>query len=82
MRAAIRLLCQRNTSWRTPFQIPTCIDESTWNKIKLEGKKMIRMQLVIVPVALGIMLYMNPPLSEEEKKKMREKYQRKAGWNS
>ena len=43
---------------------------------------MIRMQLVIVPVALGIMLYMNPPLSEEEKKKMREKYQRKAGWNS
>lgn len=56
--------------------------EGVVGKAKKEGLKMLRMQLVLVPVCVVVALYAFPPMSRQEEQKAREKYERTAGWKS
>lgn len=52
------------------------------SKFKAEIKKMFMMQLVLVPVGVGVLLFLYPIPSAEEDKKLREEYNRNAGWKT
>jgi hypothetical protein len=55
---------------------------SIWQKVKKELIKVLKMQLVLFPVAFGITLWMYPPLSDKEEQKLKEKYEKSAGWKT
>jgi hypothetical protein len=53
-----------------------------FDRAKLEFWKILKIQLVLVPVGVGVMLFMWPPLSEEEIKKKKAEYKKSTGWKS
>lgn len=52
------------------------------SKLKAEIKKMFMMQLVLVPVGVLLLLWLYPPPSAEQDKKLREEYNKNAGWKT
>lgn len=52
------------------------------SKFKAELKKMFMMQLVLVPVGVLVLLWLYPPPSAEQDKKLREEYNKNAGWKT
>ena len=56
--------------------------ESVTQKTKNEAFKMLKMQMVLVPVVAVGMLWMYPPMSAEDERKAREAYEKNAGWKS
>lgn len=58
------------------------VDNSVKGKLKEEMKKMLRIQLVLIPVCIIVMVFMFPAPSPEEEKRMREEYDRNAGWKT
>lgn len=77
-RRSFRLL-QSNARFQSHSSTPK---EGVVEKTKKEGLKMLRMQLVLVPLCVIVLLYVYPPMSAEEEKKAREKYEKSAGWKS
>ena len=51
-------------------------------RFTIELRQILRMQIFIVPIAVGAAYYFAAPISDEEKKRMQDNYQRKAGWSS
>lgn len=56
--------------------------ESKMDKLKKEMIKMLKLQLILVPVTFCAMLWMYPPVSKDEEKKLRERYEKSAGWKT
>jgi hypothetical protein len=58
------------------------VDNSLSGKVKSEMKKMLKIQLVLIPICVIVMVFMFPTPSEAEEKRMREEYERNAGWKT
>lgn len=58
------------------------VDNSMTGKLKAEMKKMLRIQLFLIPICVIVMVFMFPTPSEAEEKRMREEYERNAGWKT
>lgn len=65
------------TSHSAPLQ-----PQGTWDKVKAEMKKTLKVQLVLVPVGVALLLWLNPPLTAEQEHKMRKQYEKNSGWKS
>jgi hypothetical protein len=57
-------------------------EETMGEKIKKELIKTLKLQLVLVPVCFLGMLWMYPPVSKSEEKKLQELYEKSAGWKT
>ena len=44
--------------------------------------KTLKLNLVLMPLCFCGMLWMYPPVSQSEEKKMQERYERSAGWKT
>lgn len=51
-------------------------------KLMAEVKKMIKIQLVLIPVVACVLVFMYPIPSENEEKRMRLEYEQHAGWKT
>ena len=51
-------------------------------KAKKEVVKMLKMQLILMPIMFLAMLWMYPPVNKQEEKRLREQYERSAGWKT
>mmetsp|Transcript_45583 Transcript_45583/g.140535 ORF Transcript_45583/g.140535 Transcript_45583/m.140535 type:complete len:95 (-) Transcript_45583:63-347(-) len=56
--------------------------ETMGQKIKKELIKTLKLNLVLMPLCFCGMLWMYPPVSASEEKKMQERYERSAGWKT
>ncbi|CAG9582169.1 conserved hypothetical protein [Leishmania major strain Friedlin] len=57
-------------------------DSSVTGKVKAELKKMIKIQLVLIPICVVFMVWMYPTPTEEDERRMRLEYERNAGWKT
>lgn len=57
-------------------------DQSLSSKVKTEVKKMLKIQLFLIPVCVAVLVFMFPTPSAEEEKRMRLEYERNAGWKT
>jgi hypothetical protein len=55
---------------------------SLLDKGKREGMKMLKINLMMIPIVLAVMLYLYPPLSKVEQEKYMKNYVQNAGWKS
>ncbi|KAK7196296.1 hypothetical protein NESM_000565700 [Novymonas esmeraldas] len=51
-------------------------------KLKTEIKKMIKIQLFLIPIGVFFMMWMYPAPTEEQERKMRIEYEQNAGWKT
>lgn len=58
------------------------VKETVKDKLKAELKKMIKIQLFLIPVACVIVFWLFPPPSPEEEKRLRIEYEKNAGWKT
>lgn len=56
--------------------------ETVWQKVRKELMKILKMQLVLFPIAFAFTLWMYPPLSDKEEKSLKERYEKHAGWKT
>lgn len=56
--------------------------ESIKDKLKSELKKMIKIQLFLIPIACVLVFWIFPPPSPEEEKRLRIEYEKNAGWKT
>lgn len=61
---------------------PPVEDKTLLGKVKKEAIKMLKIQLVMVPVlAIGLLVFFPIP-SEEEEKRMKLEYEKSSGWKT
>ncbi|KPA82368.1 hypothetical protein ABB37_03452 [Leptomonas pyrrhocoris] len=82
-----RALLQRSRTGLEKFQSHSSgatpgVDSSMSGKIKTEMKKMLKIQLFLIPICVIVMVFMFPTPSEAEERRMREEYERNAGWKT
>ncbi len=53
-----------------------------FDKVKAETKKMLKIQLVLIPVSAVILFWLFPPPSPEDEKRLRLEYEKNAGWKT
>lgn len=79
-------MLRRSAFYRVPVNASTKKAEDTVNqatsKFKTELIKMLKMQLVLVPVGVLVLLWLYPPSSAEQERKNIEEYNRNAGWKT
>ena len=68
--------------WTRRFLAAAAPKATVMDKAKSEGKKLLKMQLALIPLCAIVLFWMYPPLSAEEEKKRRIEYERSAGWKS
>lgn len=56
--------------------------ETLTDKLKSEAKKMLKIQLVLVPVSVVILFWMFPTPSADEERRLRTEYEKNAGWKT
>lgn len=56
--------------------------ETIIDKVKAEGKKMLKIQLVLIPVSAVLLFWLFPPPSPEEERRLRAEYEKNAGWKT
>ena len=56
--------------------------ETLGQKVKKELVKTLKLNLVLMPVCFLFMLWMYPPVSHAEEKRLQERYQKSAGWKT
>lgn len=61
---------------------PPNTDNSVMGKVKAEAKKMLKIQLFLVPICVVVLVFAFPTPSAEEEKRMREEYEQNAGWKT
>ena len=52
------------------------------DKARKELKTVLKMQLVLMPIMFLGMMWMYPPVNKAEEKRLREQYERSAGWKT
>jgi hypothetical protein len=57
-------------------------EETLGTKVKKELVKTLKLQLIIMPICFIGMLWMYPPVSASEEKKLQERYEKSAGWKT
>ncbi|KAG5467933.1 hypothetical protein LSCM4_01019 [Leishmania orientalis] len=83
-----RALMQRSQAiWEKKFSSHSsganpATDTSVAGKVKAELKKMIKIQLVLIPICVVFMVWMYPTPTEEDERRMRLEYERNAGWKT
>lgn len=58
------------------------VDNSIKGKAKAELKKMLRIQLILIPICVVFMVWMYPTPSEADERRMRLEYEQNAGWKT
>ncbi|AAZ10768.1 uncharacterized protein TEOVI_000874400 [Trypanosoma equiperdum] len=61
---------------------PGMENKSLKDKAKGELIKMLKIQLVLVPLVVGWVMIMYPQPSPEEEKRLRAEYEKNAGWKT
>ncbi|CUG51610.1 membrane-associated protein, putative [Bodo saltans] len=56
--------------------------ETITDKVKNEIKKMLKIQIVLIPVACVLLFWLFPPPSPEEERRLRMEYEKNAGWKT
>ena len=51
-------------------------------KFKKEMIKMLKMQIILVPIMVLVMMFMYPPVNKAEEKRLKAEYERVAGWKT
>ncbi|CCW66500.1 unnamed protein product [Phytomonas sp. Hart1] len=63
-------------------KVPPGSDNSLLGKLKTESKKVLKIQLFLVPVCALGMIFIFPTPSPEEEQRMRLEYEKNAGWKT
>ncbi|CCW60689.1 unnamed protein product [Phytomonas sp. EM1] len=86
--------CRPRLSWQTRVLLNNAIpsvsskkvapgsDNSLIGKLKTESKKILKIQLFLIPVCALVMIFMFPTPSPEEEQRMWLEYEKNAGWKT
>ena len=56
--------------------------ETIMDKVKSELKKVLKMQLVLIPVGAVVLFWIYPPPSPDEERRLIAEYEKNAGWKT
>lgn len=80
--ARCRVLLSSGSTYVSHSATKSTAPSSMKGKVLLELKKMIKIQLVLIPVVACVLVVMYPIPSESEEKRMRLEYEQHAGWKT